>query len=117
MNLTIQKCVCDVIPVTNPVQYLKFDKYKVKTKNRDWSEIDPKCGFRVFSDYLCCSRAVEKARMEAKREAAKAKVARRARSVPYSSGPPVSNGIRDNLLQHLNETEIRNEGGYRYYTG
>ena len=47
MKLIIHKCVCNVIAVPNPTQYTKFDKYMVKCNNRDWSDIGPKCGFRV----------------------------------------------------------------------
>ena len=41
-----QMCVCNYChSVPNPTQYTKFDKYNVKTKKRDWSEISPKYMF------------------------------------------------------------------------
>ena len=36
MKLTIHKCVLNAMTAPNPTQYTKSDKYKVKTKNRDW---------------------------------------------------------------------------------
>ena len=40
MNLSIHKCVCNVMTDPNPTQYTKFEKSKLKTKQRKLYEIN-----------------------------------------------------------------------------
>ena len=40
MDLTIHKCVCNVMTDPNPTQYTKFEKSKLKTKQRKLYEIN-----------------------------------------------------------------------------
>ena len=43
MNFTFDKWVQNVIPVTNPTQYTKLGKYKVKTPKSTFTPNTPKC--------------------------------------------------------------------------
>ena len=52
MEIIFHKRGCNIIAVPSPTKYTNFDKYMVQTQNRGWSEICPKCGFRVFCDIL-----------------------------------------------------------------
>ena len=49
MNFTIQKCVVNVIAVTNPTQYTKLGDYRVKSKNRLLLEVSIS---RIFAFFL-----------------------------------------------------------------
>ena len=42
MKFTFHEWVLNAMTGTNPTQYTKSDKYKVKNQKLDWSEIGPK---------------------------------------------------------------------------
>ena len=48
MNFTFHKWVLNAMTALNPTPMSKLDKCMLKTKIRDWSEIDPKQEFAYF---------------------------------------------------------------------